>query len=164
MANAVNFIAKRTFANSFVVIARMWLTSPWGLMIAIGMIAAMTFAFYQPGSLWIPFLGGVVWTTVMLPFLVALQAWKITRWCQRFGLPEFSFDEGGASCRSGEVMTRIGWTGIKKMRISRTTCFVYLTPSVAWFFDRRDLSRDELEAVVELAQRANVKLAGSSRD
>ena len=61
-------------------------------------------------------------------------------------------------------MTRIGWTGIKKMRISRTTCFVYLTPSVAWFFDRRDLSRDELEAVVELAQRANVKLAGSSRD
>ena len=89
MANAVNFIAKRAFANSFMVVARLWLTSSWGLMVVIGMIAAMPFAFYQPGILWIAFLGGLVWTAVMLPFLFSLQAWKITRWCRKFGLPTF---------------------------------------------------------------------------
>lgn len=29
------------------------------------------------------------------------------------------------------MTTRIGWTGIKKIRISETTCFIYLTSSLA---------------------------------
>ncbi|RUL72167.1 hypothetical protein [Dyella choica] len=157
----MTFKAKRTFFNSFMVVIKLWLRTKWSYLFLTGLAAVMALAFNTLAPLWLAILGGLAWAVAMVPLLLVLQAWKIMSLSRKLGLPTFSFDEEGAACKGGEIETRIAWSGVKRMRFVGTTCLVYLTPSIAWFFDSCDLSQQELSIITDYARRAKVELIGS---
>nr|WP_255548780.1 YcxB family protein [Luteibacter sp. dw_328] len=98
----------------------------------------------------------------MLPFLFALQSWRTLRATRDSGAPVFSFDEEGAACANGAIVTRLPWSAIHRIKFDARTCFVYVTPRAAWFFGRDLLTKDQEAALSDFARRFNVKLEGSA--
>lgn len=162
MNSAVSVTAKRSFVGSFVVASQLWFATLSGYLSVVVIAALMAYVFYDQGSPWVAVLGGLAWVVVMLLLVFAIQAWRITRWSRTIGQPVFSFDEESATCKSGLMVTRIPWSGIKRVKLTRKTCFFYITERAAWFFGRDELSKQEESIILDFARRSNVKLTGKT--
>ncbi|MHA6206253.1 YcxB family protein [Dyella soli] len=160
MDDVVTVTAKRTFTSSFVVAAQLWFGTASGYVSALVLAAIMAYVFHDAGSPWITAAAGVAWVALMIPFVLGLQAWRIARWYRTLGPPVFSFDPDSATCRCGEMVTRMPWSGIRRIRLTRKTCFVYITPRAAWFFAREEISRHDEAALLDFARRSGVQLDG----
>lgn len=161
MNSTVSVTAKRSFAGSFSIATQLWFATPSGYLSIVFIAAMMAYIFYDPGYPWIAIGGGLAWVAVMLLFVFTVQAWKITKWSQTMGQPVYLFDEESATCQSGQMVTRIPWSGIKRIRLTRKTCFLYITKQTVWFFGRDELSKQDESTMLEFARRSNVKLTGN---
>ncbi|WP_281850872.1 YcxB family protein [Dyella sp. GSA-30] len=162
MNDVISVTAKRTFAGSFIVVTQLWFTTPSGYLSIAFITALIAYVFYDQRYPWFAVIGGLVWVAFMLPLIFAIQAWKIRQWSRSTGQPVFSFDEESATCKSGLVVTRVPWSGIKQIKFTRKTCFFYLTKQAAWFFGRNELSKQQESAILSFARRSNVKLTGKA--
>lgn len=157
---SVTFTSQRTFGSTFVRAAQIWFSRPSGYVSTLVIIGIFTFALHGTGPLWLAALGGFAWIALMLPFLFAMQSWTTVRAARRTGLPLFKFDSKGMSCNSGQLQMSTPWTGINQMRLTRRSCFVYVTPRAAWFFGRNELSAEDEAQLLGFARASNVKLLG----
>lgn len=158
MTSVITVTAPRTFFGTFLIIAKLWFTTPSGYGSIAVMFGLITFAFYISSPLWLAALGGLGWVVAMLPFLFAIQSWKTLRTIRDLGVPVFTFDEEGAACATGPVVTRLPWSAIHRLKFDAKTCFVYVTPRCTWFFARNLLSKDEEAALFDLARSSKVSL------
>ncbi|WP_146171650.1 YcxB family protein [Luteibacter sp. OK325] len=157
---AITVTAPRTFFRTFAVMAQLWFAVPSGYVTVAFMFVLITFSFHNPAPLWLAASCGLGWVVAMFPFLLALQAWRVLRATKESGVPVFTFDEEGAACATGAVVTRLPWSGIHRIRFDARTCFVYVTPRAAWFFGRALLTKGQEAALSDFARRSNVKLEG----
>ena len=162
MDSVITFSSKRTFARSFRITLQLWFAAPYGYAFTAGLAAFMGYLFYDSGSPWMTALSGIAWVAVMLPLLLAAQAWKIWRWYRTAGQPTFFFDAEGATLKSGEVVVRVPWSGIKRILLTRRTCFLYLAPRVAWFFERDEVSQQDEQRILDFAKGASVTSSNST--
>ena len=161
MTMTITVTASRTFWGTFRQMIPHWFSGPSSYLYTLVIVGIFTYVNYEPAPLWMAALTGVVWLAIMLPLMFALQAWKVMTAVRRMGLPVFCFDHEGISARSGEIHTRVPWSGVDRVRLVGRTCFFYLTPRAAWFFGRIDLAPGDLETVLGFARAANVKLQGA---
>lgn len=157
---AITVTASRTFFRTFAIAARLWFAAPSGYVAVAFMFVLITFSFHNPAPLWLAALGGLGWVSAMLPFIFALQSWRTLRATRDSGAPVYSFDEEGAACTTGAVVTRLPWSAIHRIKFDARTCFVYVTPRAAWFFGRDLLTKDQEAALFDFARRSNVRLDG----
>jgi len=160
MDRVVTVTAKRTLPRSFVVATQLWFGTPSGYVSVVVLAGVMAYVCYDAASPRLTILAGLAWVTAMVPFVLAMQAWKITHWSRTVGQPVFSFDAENVTCKSGDMVTRIPWSGIKRLRLTNKTCFVYLTTRVAWFFSRSEMSKLDEAALLDFARLSNVRVAG----
>jgi hypothetical protein len=157
---AITVTAPRTFFRTFAIAAQLWFSAPSGYVTVAFMFVLITFSFHNPAPLWLAALGGLGWVAAMLPFLFALQSWRTLRATRDSGAPVFTFDEQGAACANGVIVTRLPWSAIHRIKFDARTCFVYVTPRAAWFFRRDLLTKDQEAALSDFARRSNVTLEG----
>ncbi len=74
----------------------------------------------------------------------------------------YTFDAAGAACRNGALVTRVPWSGVHHVKVTRSAVLVYVTARAVWFFQRGDLTQSEQRIIMSFARRANVKLIGQS--
>ncbi|HEY4144735.1 YcxB family protein [Pinirhizobacter sp.] len=158
MDEVITVSARRTFLQSFVVVLQLWFGAPTGYVATVGLAAFMAYLFYDAGSPWVTAVAGLAWVALMIPFVLAMQAWKITRWYHALGQPVFLFDADSATLKSGDMVTRIPWSGIKRVKLTGKTCFLYITPRLAWYFARNEVSKQDEVGILNFAQMANVRL------
>ncbi|WP_458072369.1 YcxB family protein [Rhodanobacter sp. BL-MT-08] len=96
----------------------------------------------------------------MLPCLFAAQAWTALQASRKRGSPKFRFDREGISCDSGKLHTSASWSGVNRIRLTRRTCFIYLSPRCAWFFGRDELTPEDESLLFDFAKSENVKFHG----
>ncbi|HTV85830.1 MAG TPA: hypothetical protein VME63_10500 [Dyella sp.] len=164
MSEVITVSARRTFKRSFVVAVQLWFGAPSGYAATIGLAALMAYLFYDGRSPWMTGITGIAWVALMIPFVLAMQAWKITRWYHALGQPILSFDAESATLRSGDIVTRIPWSGVKRIKLTGKTCFIYITPRLAWYFARDEANRQDEKGILNFAQRANVQLVGKDTE
>lgn len=160
MTDAVTLTARRTFWGTFPRMAELWFSGPSGYISTLVIIALFTFAFSNGAPMWLAVIGGLAWVAMMLPFLFAMQSWITIRHAREAGLPVFTFDKEGAGCKSGKLEARAPWSGINRVRLTRRTCFVYVTKRSVWFFGRGELTSSEETALLAFVRASDVKLQG----
>jgi len=158
MTGAITVTAPRTFVRSFLVLVKLSLATPSGYRSIAMMFVVITLAFSLSSPLSLAALDGAGWVIAMMPSLFAFQAWRVVRNARDLGAPIFTFDETGAACANGAIVTRLPWSAISRLTFDARTCFVYVTPRSAWFFARDLLSKDDEAAVSEFARRSAVRL------
>ena len=158
MTGAITVTAPRTFVRTFLVLIKLCFTTPSGYRSIATMFGVITLAFSLSSPLWLAALAGGGWVVAMLPCMFALQAWRVVRNARDLGAPVFTFDESGAACANGAIVTRVPWSAISRLSFDARTCFVYVTPRSAWFFARDLLSKDDEAALSEFARRSAVRL------
>lgn len=156
----VTLTSRRTFGSNFIRIAQMWFAGPSGYISVLVIVGIFTFISYNTQPIWLAALGGIAWIAFMLPCLFAMQSWIALRATHSRGMPIFKFDSNGISCDSGKLHTSAPWSGINRLRLTRRTCFVYLTPRCAWFFGRNELSPQDEALLFNFAKASHVRLQG----
>lgn len=160
MDACVTFTSSRTFGSNFVRVAQMWFAGAAGyvsILVIVGVFSAIS---YGSQPIWMGALGGAAWVAIMLPCFFALQAWTAVQASRKRGNPKFKFDRDGISCESGKLHTSAPWAGINRIRLTRRTCFVYLSPRCAWFFGRDELTPEDESQLFNFARAENVKFQG----
>lgn len=160
MSEVVVVTAKRTFWNMFSAFARLWFDGPSGYFSVFFVVGLFTYLSYQGSPLWLGISMGVAWLLVMLPLLFAMRAWQTMRLTRRMGQPVFTFDANGATCRFGEMETRVPWSGVHRVKITRTTFCFFVTQRVAWLLGRDALGPGDERAILAFSRAANVRLPG----
>ncbi len=160
VGEAFSITPVRTFGDMYGAIAQLWLLTRSGYLGMLLMAGVMAGVFSLSSPWWVAIAGGLVWTAVMWPCLLALQSWKILRHVKREGSSTFTFDAEGVHCRARSVETKVLWTGMVRIKLTKQRFFLYFTPRCAWFLRRDDLRPEGEAAVLAFADAAGVKVEG----
>ena len=150
----------RTFGDIYGAIAQLWLFTRSGYLGMLLMAGVMAGVFSLSSPWWVAIVGALAWTAVIWPCMLALQSWKTLRHWKREGPSTFTFDAEGVHCRARHVETRVLWTGMVRVKLTKRRCFLYFTPRLAWFLRRADLGPEGEAAVLAFAAEAGVQVDG----
>lgn len=141
MSDVITVSTRRSFWSSFAVVMHLWFGAPPGYIAAASLAACMAYFSYDGHFPWLAGLAGMAWVALMIPLFMAMQAWKIARWYRAWGQPVLCFDAAGATSKNGDIVTRIPWSSVKRVKLTRGIFFVYIAPRLAWYFARSEASR-----------------------
>lgn len=161
MSDTFSITPSRAFRGTYGAVMQLWLARPsaYGWMLLMAVVVGVASSVSAPW--WCGLIAGGVWLVAMCPLLVALQARKIMQALKREGPSTFTFDAEAVTCQSRSIQARVLWTGMARVWLTETRCFLYFTPRCAWFFRRCDLKPEGETVVLAFAKAAGVKVEGA---